>query len=148
LPVVAALCAGTDLKPLADPLLQNVAAVRWFAGLRVDVGEKGLVHRFLKPKKPAGFAVEFPQYSGLADSEQELAPIDIYQDPFEHLVHIEGFAGRMLEIPLEPTAVGIERECGTREQRLVTWLGAAADAQPGFGLGHSPIGDVEAGVVT
>src|SRR4029453_14228256 len=53
-----------------------------------------------------------------------------------------------LEIPVESPGVGIERECGTREQRLVAGLGASADAQPGFGFGRSPIGDVETGIVT
>src|SRR6266567_5653654 len=96
LPVVSTLRAGTDLKPLADLLLQDVAAIRWLTGLSVDVSEKGLVHRFLMAEILAGFAIEFPQDSGLADREQQLAPVEIHDDPFEHLVHIEGFAGSML----------------------------------------------------
>src|SRR5260370_33777927 len=147
LPVMAALRAGTDLKPLADLLLQDVAAVCWFSSLGVDVGEEVLVDRFLVAEKLAGFAIDSPQDSGLADGEQQLAPVEIYQDTFDHLVHVEALAGRMLEVPLEPAGVRVERQRGTREQRLIAGLGATADTQPGFGLGHAPIGDVEPGIV-
>src|SRR5262245_2449612 len=148
LPVMATLGAGTNLKPLANLLFQDVTAVGWFSRTCLDTGEEILVDRFLVTKKLAGFAIDFPQDSGLADGEQQLFPVEIYQNAFKNLIHVEGLAGRMLEIPLQSARVGIERDRGTREQCPIAGLSAAADAQPGFRLCHAPIGNVEAWIVT
>src|SRR5207249_46489 len=133
LPVMSALGAGTDLKPLADFLLQDVAAVGWLSGLGVDAGEQVLIDRLFMTEKLAGFAIDFPQNSGLADREQKFLAVEVHQNAFENLIHIEGLARRMLKIPLQAAGIGIERDRGTREQSFVARLGATADTQPGFG---------------
>src|SRR5262245_42760322 len=102
LPVMATLGAGTDLKPLPELLLQDIGPVCWLSRLRIDSGEQALVNGFLVSQVLARFAIEFPQDSRLAHGEKQLLSVEIHQNAFEHLIHIEGLTRCMLKMPLQP----------------------------------------------
>ncbi len=99
------------------------------------------------PRSFLALAVELPQYPRLADGEHQLPAADVDQHAFEDFVHVERFAGHVLEIPGELAVVGIQGHGRTGEERLVARLRTAADAQPGLGLRDAPVGLVEIGIV-
>ncbi|MCX6585749.1 MAG: hypothetical protein NTX13_04110 [Acidobacteria bacterium] len=144
---MAALGAGTGLDPLADLLFENVGAVGGFAGLGVDAGEDVLEDGFFVGEELPGGAVELPEDAGFADGEQELLGAAVEEDAFKDLVEVEGFTGDVLEVPAELAGGGVEGDGGVGEEAFVARFGAAADAEPGFGLGDAPVGGVEFGVV-
>ena len=101
LPVVSAFGARTGLNPLADLLLEDVAAISRLAGLRIDAGEDVLEDRLLEAEKLVRLAVELPEHAGLADGKHQLLAAAVDQHALEHFVEIQRFAGHVLEIPGE-----------------------------------------------
>src|SRR4029453_6772169 len=96
-------------------------------GLRIDVIPRVLEHRLDVTDIFAGLAIELPQDPVLADREQVLLVVGIYEHALEHDVEIERLAGRVLEIPGELAGVRIECDRRTGEESLVGALHPAAD---------------------
>ncbi len=70
LPVVPAFGARAGLNPDSGALFEDIVAIPDLAGLRIDLVEDVLEHRFVMAEILARLAVELPQNARLADGEQ------------------------------------------------------------------------------
>ncbi len=95
----------------------------------------------------ARLPVQLPEDPGLADREHGFLAAHVDEHALVHLVEIERFTGRMLVVPLQGAAVGIERERAARVQPAVERRIAAAGRHPRLRLRHAPIRDVELRIV-
>src|SRR5258708_28813921 len=109
---MTALRAGTGLHPLPNLLLQDVTPVSRLTRLRIDVRKHVLKDGFLMTQELARLPVELPQDTGLTDRQCQLMSARVHQDPLEHFVEVERFAGDVLEVPDQFPSVRVERHRG------------------------------------
>src|SRR5262249_28466478 len=124
---------------------EDVVAIGGTAGLLVELHPDILENRLGQIQEFAVGAVQLPEHAGLADFQHGLLVAVIDQDAFIDLVQIQGFAGRVLVVPLHLPGIGVERQSGIREQRIA--VGAALVAPRRLGLTGAPIGQIEFGIV-
>jgi hypothetical protein len=113
--------------------------------LPIDVDER-LIARIVRGNEFSGLAVDFPENCQLAHREYRRAAIDIHQHALEHLIHVVGFAGNMLEVPRHLASLRIQRQRAVRVKRVTG--GAALKLRPRLGLRRAPVHEVGGRIVT
>src|SRR5262249_53363953 len=125
-PVLAARGAGAGLYPVAALLFDDVIAIMHLPRGLVDLVEDVLKNHLLVIEKSSGFAVELPEDASFARGKEQVLAADIDKDAFEDLIHVERFAGNMLEVPGELAVFGMK--CNGRTGIECVATGATAGA--------------------
>ena len=143
------LPCSDSLNPLADLLLEDVAAIGRLAGLRIDAREDILKNGFLEPE-------ELARSGGRASTGCPALPMEniSFWPPLSTSTRSNTSSrssdspGTCWKYQASLPLSGLSATVELVNNALSPGFGAAADAHPRLGLSDSPVCHVEIGIVT
>ncbi len=143
---MAARGGRTHRHPVSDPRLLDVFAVLDSAGLVVDHREDVLVNGLGKAEEGAVAPIQLPEDPTLADGEVQRLPVQVDQNLFEGLVHVERLARDVLPVPHDAAVVHVEGQRRVGVQGGVGSGEPSARGHPRLGLGGAEVDESQIGI--
>ena len=99
------------------------------------------------PEVASGAPIKLPEDAVLADGVQPLLAVAVDEHPLESGFHVDGLAGRMLEVPSDLAGLRIKRQGRIGVEGRVRDRHPPARGHPRLGLGGADVVEAEPGII-